>query len=77
MQKIQMQIFGKTALVDADQVKKHATKQLYVVRIRALQEDLLNEADPLIKQQLSNSLNDIARLLKNLNRGIRKNVQFI
>lgn len=77
MQKIQMQIFGKTALVDADQVKKLATKQLYVARIRALQEDLINEADPLIKQQLSSSLNDIARLLKNLNRGIRKNVQFI
>jgi len=77
MQKIQMEIGGRTALVDADQVKKHVTKQLYVVRVAALQEAVQAETDPVYRQRLSNSLNDMIQLLLNLNKGIRKNVQFI
>ena len=77
MQKVQMTISGKQALVDADQVKKHIDKQFCVARALELQDKITKEADPVCKMLLQDDLKDIAARIIKLNRSIRKNVQFI
>lgn len=77
MQKVQMVIGGKLALVDSDQVKKHTNKQLYVARAVELQEKLKEEKDPICKRLLSDSLEEVVGKIIRLNRTIRQNVQFV
>lgn len=77
MEKVQMVIGGKLALVDSDQVKKHVNKQLYVARAIQLQKQLEAEQDPICKRLLSDSLNEIMGKIIRLNRTIRQNVQFV
>lgn len=77
MQKVQITIHGKQALVDADQVKKHVEKQFCVARAVELQNMVKSETDPVCKKILQSDLNDLASRIIKLNRSIRKNVQFI
>lgn len=77
MQKVQMVIGGKLALVDEDQVKKHVNKQLYVARAIELQEKVKTETDPICKRLLSDSLDEVVGKIIRLNRTIRQNVQFV
>jgi hypothetical protein len=77
MQKVQMTILGKQALVDADQVKKHIDKQFCVARVIELQDKLAKENDPVCKMILQDDLRDLSSRIIKLNRTIRKNVQFI
>lgn len=77
MEKVQMVIGGKLALVDSDQVKNHVNKQLYVARAVQLQKQLEAEQNPICKRLLSDSLNEIMGKIIRLNRTIRQNVQFV
>jgi hypothetical protein len=76
MEKVQMVVGGKLALVDADMVKKMTRKQELVASARRLQ-SVMNavpsEAEPIIQAQLQEIMGKIIRL----NRGIRQNVQFL
>jgi hypothetical protein len=76
MEKVQMVVGGKLALVDADMVKKMTRKQELVASARRLQ-SVMNavpsEAEPIIQAQLQEIMGKIIRL----NRTIRKNVQFL
>ena len=76
MQKVQMVIAGRQALVDSDQVAKHTKKNKLVEGALALQK-VMNavprEAEPILQQQLQEIVSKIIRL----NRTIRKNVQFV
>jgi hypothetical protein len=72
MQKVEIQICGKRALVDADQVKLHRQKQAL------LQEWSTAENLPYSSKYMKNMvMSDFADKMISLNRRIRKNVQFI
>jgi hypothetical protein len=76
MEKVQMVVGGKLALVDADMVKKMTRKQELVASARRLQsvmDAVPREAEPIIQAQLQEIMGKIIRL----NRGIRQNVQFL
>ena len=76
MEKVQMVVGGKLALVDADMVKKMTRKQELVASARRLQsvmDAVPGEAEPIIQAQLQEIMGKIIRL----NRGIRQNVQFL
>jgi hypothetical protein len=76
MQKVQMLVGGRQALVDADMVKKMTKKQELVASARRLQ-SVMNavprEAEPILQKQLQEIVGKIQRL----NRGIRQTVQFL
>jgi hypothetical protein len=76
MEKVQMVVGGKLALVDADMVKKMTRKQELVASARRLQ-SVMNavpgEAEPILQAHLQEIMGKIIRLY----RGIRQNVQFI
>ena len=76
MQKVQMVVGGRLALVDADMVKKMTKKQELVASARRLQ-SVMNavprEAEPILQKQLQEIMGKIIRL----NRTIRQNVQFL
>ena len=75
MQKVEMVVFGKRALVDADMVKKMIKKEELVAQVSSfnafLKEDPINRAyvAPLIDKAMSKIIR--------LNRSIRPNVQFL
>jgi hypothetical protein len=76
MEKVQMVVGGKLALVDADMVKKMTRKQELVASARRLQsvmDAVPSEAAPIIQAQLQEIMGKIIRL----NRTIRQNVQFL
>lgn len=77
MQKVQITLFGKAALVDADQVKKHVEKQLLVARVKEINAMIEAEADGICKQLLRDEAVLLASRIIRLNRTIRKNVQFV
>lgn len=66
MQKVQITISGKQALVDADQVSKHLRKQALVKSAMAAQK---NNDQPLLMEIMGKIIR--------LNRTIRQNVKFI
>jgi hypothetical protein len=76
MEKVQMVVGGRLALVDADMVKKMTKKQELVASARRLQ-SVMNavprEAEPILQKQLQEIMGKIIRL----NRTIRQNVQFL
>jgi hypothetical protein len=76
MEKVQMIISGKLALVDADMVKKMTKKQELVAsasRLQSVMNAVPREAEPILQKQLQEIMGKIIRL----NRTIRQNVQFL
>jgi hypothetical protein len=76
MEKVQMIVSGKLALVDADMVKKMTKKQELVssaLRLQSVMNAVPNEAEPILQKQLQEIMGKIIRL----NRTIRQNVQFL
>jgi hypothetical protein len=76
MQKVQMIVGGKLALVDADMVKKMTKKQDLVasaMRLQSVMNAVPREAEPILQKQLQEIMSKIIRL----NRTIRQNVQFL
>jgi len=76
MEKVQIVIAGRQALVDADQVTKHSKKNTLVagaLRLQSVMNAVPSNAEPILQKQLQ----EIASKIIRLNRSIRKNVQFI
>lgn len=76
MQKVQMIIGGREALVDADMVKPMTKKAELVAaagRLQGVMNAVPREAEPILQAQLQEIMGKIIRM----NRRIRKNVQFI
>jgi hypothetical protein len=76
MEKVQMIVGGRLALVDADMVKKMTKKQDLVasaMRLRSVMDAVPREAEPILQKQLQEIMGKIIRL----NRTIRQNVQFL
>ena len=76
MQKVQMKVHGREALVDVDMVSKVWRKENLVSLAMALQEALRNEVfvgRSVLERELDATLSKIRRI----NKTIRKNVQFI
>ena len=76
MQKVQMLVAGRQALVDADMVKKMTKKQELVakaMRLQSVMNAVPREAEPILQKQLQ----EIVRKIIRLNRGIRQTVQFL
>jgi hypothetical protein len=76
MQKVQMLVGGRQALVDADMVKKMTKKQELVasaMRLQSVMNAVPREAEPILQKQLQEIVGKIQRL----NRGIRQTVQFL
>ena len=76
MQKVQMKVHGREALVDVDMVSKVSRKENLVSLAMALQEALRNEVfvgRSVLERELDATLSKIRRI----NKTIRKNVQFI
>lgn len=74
MQKVQITVFGRVALVDQDMVKKMFKKEALVNECSALRE--LGDANPEMQKELLEQQREIAAKIIRLNRTIRKNVQF-
>lgn len=75
MQKVEMLVNGRKALVDADQVKKIIRKQLIVARVKELDAQYRAEADPICKKLIADAIADKFAEMKRLR--IRQNVQFV
>lgn len=77
MEKVTIQIFGRTAIVDADMVKKMQRKEALVNRSAALREAC--DLNPELNADFSIYLErqEIAKKIINLNRTIRQNVRFL
>lgn len=75
MQKVEMVLFGKRALVDADMVSKMERKSALVGEIQSLQKYC--DADPVGHAYAKPMLMKKASQLIRLNRTIRKTVQFV
>ena len=76
MEKVEMLVAGKRALVDADMVKKMIRKEALVagaMRLQSVMNAVPREAEPILQKQLQEIVSKIIRL----NRTIRKTVQFI
>lgn len=76
MEKVQMVVGGKLALVDADMVKKMTKKQELVasaLRLQSVMNAVPREAEPILQKQLQEIMSKIIRL----NRTIRQSVQFL
>lgn len=76
MQKVQMTVGGREALVDADMVSKMKRKADLVAaagRLQGVMNAVPREAEPILQAHLQKIMGKIIRL----NRSIRKNVQFI
>lgn len=77
MEKVQMVISGKLALVDADQVKKLQKKQMLVANALNLQNKMKASTDITVKALLMRELDETMSKIIRLNRTIRQNVRFI
>ena len=76
MEKVQMVVSGRQALVDADMVNKMIKKKQLVAsasHLQAVMNAVPREAEPILQKQLQEIMGKIIRL----NRRIRKNVQFL
>ena len=77
MEKVQMVIRGRNALVDADQVKKIEKKMALVDRARVLQDTLKQMQSETVKYEISKQLDEVMYKIIRLNRTIRQNVRFL
>lgn len=75
MQKVQITVFGRAALVDEDMVKKMFKKEALVKECSALREII--ELDPSRKVELFAAQTFLAKKIIRLNRTIRRNVVFL
>lgn len=75
MERVQMMLQGKLALVDADMVKKMQRKEALVNEALALQQ--ASRTNGSSSQQAAQAAAVIAVKIIRLNRTIRKNVRFI
>ena len=76
MQKVQMTVHGREALVDADMVKL-MTKKAELVKAAMNLQHVMDSVPTIAQPILQKQLNDIAGKIIRLNRRIRQNVQFI
>lgn len=76
MQKVQMTVGGREALVDADMVKL-MTKKAELVKAAMNLQHVMDSVPTIAQPILQKQLNDIAGKIIRLNRRIRQNVQFI
>ena len=75
MQKVEMTVSGRRALVDADMVKKMAKKQKLVADAAAFSKYL--KADPVNHAYVAPLIEEVMRKLIRLNRTIRPTVEFL
>lgn len=77
MQKVEMLVAGKRALVDADMVKKLVRKDMLVATAKDLQDKIAAEKDPICVRLLNDSLAETMGKIIRLNRTIRPCVRFL
>lgn len=75
MNKVEMTVFGKRALVDADMVKKMEKKQELTHQARGLQAFI--KSDPAGRAYANGLLDKVMGKLIRLNRTIRPTVEFL
>lgn len=75
MNRVEMTVFGKRALVDADMVKKMEKKQELTFQARGLQ--VFIKSDPVGHAYANALLDKVMSKLIRLNRSIRPTVQFL
>ena len=76
MERVQITVFGKQAMVDQDMVKKMLKKSELVngaMRLQSVMNAVPSEAEPILQKQLQDIMGKIIRL----NRTIRRTVSFI
>ena len=76
MERVQITVFGKQAMVDQDMVKKMLKKSELVasaMRLQSVMNAVPREAEPILQKQLQDIMEKIIRL----NRTIRQTVQFV
>ena len=76
MNKVEMIVGGRRALVDADMVKKMTRKEQLVASAVAMQDKMDTEKDPATFRLLSEAVQENVQKIVRLNRTIRQNVYF-
>lgn len=77
MNKVQIFVFGRTAIVDEDMVKKMLKKEQLVIRSSQLREAIEHDLSPNLRNLIQQERQEIAGKIIRLNRTIRQNVQFL
>ena len=76
MNRVEMIVAGRRALVDADMVKKMTRRQQLVASTVAMQDKMDTEKDPATFRLLSEAVQENVQKIVRLNRTIRQNVYF-
>ena len=76
MNRVEMIVAGRRALVDADMVKKMTRRQQLVASAVAMQDKMDTEKDPATFRLLSEAVQENVQKIVRLNRTIRRNVYF-
>lgn len=76
MNRVEMIVAGRRALVDADMVKKMTRRQQLVASAVAMQDKMDTEKDPATFRLLSEAVQENVQKIVRLNRTIRQNVYF-
>lgn len=74
MQKVQIIVRGRTALIDQDMVEKMLEREALIKECSALRD--LAQLDPSRKVELFAAQTELAKKISSLNREISQNVQF-
>ena len=76
MNRVEMIVGGRRALVDSDMVRKMIRKEQLVASSRSLQDQIWTEQDPAVLRLLNEALDSNVSKIVRLNRTIRQNVYF-
>ena len=76
MNRVEMIVAGRRALVDQDMVKKMTRRQQLVASAVAMQDKMDTEKDPATFRLLSEAVQENVAKIVRLNRTIRQNVYF-
>ena len=76
MNRVEMIVAGRRALVDQDMVSKMTRRQQLVASTVAMQDKMDNEKDPATFRLLSEAVQENVQKIVRLNRTIRQNVYF-
>ena len=76
MNRVEMIVAGRRALVDQDMVKKMTRRQQLVASTVAMQDKMDTEKDPATFRLLSEAVQENVQKIVRLNRTIRRNVYF-
>ena len=76
MNRVEMIVAGRRALVDQDMVKKMTRRQQLVASTVAMQDKMDTEKDPATFRLLSEAVQENVQKIVRLNRTIRQNVYF-